>query len=134
MGAGLGIDDVFTQIQPTKILQNAFFGEASYTFFDQLTATAGLRRFYYHGTVNTAVSGWLSSSTNASTDYFSTGERDTGVTPKFNLSYQFDPELLLYGNGRSGFPPGRRQSADSDHGAPRRRTRPAAWRIFRRLA
>ena len=57
----VGTGDAFTQYQPTKILQNSFFGEVSYTFFDQLTATAGLRRYYYDGTVNTAVSGWLSS-------------------------------------------------------------------------
>ena len=101
-----GTGDAFTQYQPTKILQNSFFGEASYTFFNQLTATAGLRRYYYDGTVHTAVSGWLSSSTNASTDYFSTGERDSGVTPKFNLSYQLDPELLLYGTVSQGFRPG----------------------------
>ena len=56
--------------------------------------------------MNTAVSGWLSSSTNASYDYFSTGERDSGVTPKFNLSYQIDQDLLLYGTVSQGFRPG----------------------------
>jgi outer membrane receptor protein involved in Fe transport len=50
------ITDAFDQVQPTKILQNSFFGEASYTFLQQFTVTAGLRRYYYHGTVNTAVS------------------------------------------------------------------------------
>jgi outer membrane receptor protein involved in Fe transport len=104
-GAGL-IPDAFTQYQPTKLLQNAFFGEASYTFLDKLTATVGLRRFSYTGSVNSAVSGWLSSSTNASYDYFSTGERDSGVTPKLNLSYQLDKDLLLYGTVSQGFRPG----------------------------
>jgi iron complex outermembrane receptor protein len=102
----VGTPDGFTQIQPTKILQNSFFGEASYTFLEQLTATAGLRRYYYHGSVNTAVSGWLSSSGTGSFDYFSTGERDSGVTPKFNLSYQMDKDLLLYGTVSQGFRPG----------------------------
>jgi iron complex outermembrane receptor protein len=101
-----GTADGFTQIQPTKILQNSFFGEASYTFLEQLTATAGLRRYYYHGAVNTAVSGWLSSSGSGANDYFSTGERDSGVTPKFNLSYQLDKDLLLYGTASQGFRPG----------------------------
>jgi iron complex outermembrane receptor protein len=101
-----GTPDGFTQVQPTKILQNSFFGEASYTFLEQLTATAGLRRYYYHGSVNTAVSGWLSSSGTGSNDYFSTGERDSGVTPKFNLSYQLDKDLLLYGTVSQGFRPG----------------------------
>jgi outer membrane receptor protein involved in Fe transport len=102
----VGTPDGFTQVQPTKILQNSFFGEASYTFLEQLTATAGLRRYYYHGSVNTAVSGWLSSSGDGSNDYFSTGERDSGVTPKLNLSYQMDKDLLLYGTVSQGFRPG----------------------------
>ncbi len=100
------IPNAFTQFQPTKILQNSFFGEASYTFLPDLTATAGLRRYYYHGTVNTAVSGWLSSSGGSAIDYYSTDERNSGVTPKFNLSYQLDKDLLLYGTVSQGFRPG----------------------------
>ena len=102
----VGTGDGFTQYQPTKILQNSFFGEASYTFLDQFTATAGLRRYYYHGTVNTAVSGWLSSSGNSSYDYYSTGEKDSGITPKLNLSYQVDKEMMVYGTVSQGFRPG----------------------------
>ena len=100
------IPNAFTQVQPTKILQNSFFGEASYTFLQQFTATAGLRRYYYTGSVNTAVSGWLSSSGTDAINYYSTGERDQGITPKFNLSYQLDPDLLLYGTIAQGFRPG----------------------------
>ena len=100
------IPNAFTQVQPTKIIQNSVFGEASYTFLQQFIATAGLRRFYYTGTVNTAVSGWLSSSGTDEINHYSTGERDTGVTPKFNLSYQLNEDLLLYGNVAQGFRPG----------------------------
>jgi iron complex outermembrane receptor protein len=100
------IPNAFTQVQPTKIIQNSFFGEASYTFLEKFTATAGLRRFYYTGAVNTAVSGWLSSSGTDTVDHFSTSERDSGVTPKFNLSYQLDPNALVYANVSQGFRPG----------------------------
>jgi iron complex outermembrane recepter protein len=100
------IPNAFTQFQPTQILQNSFFGEASYTFLQQFTATAGLRRYYYTGSVNTAVSGWLSSSGTDSINHYSTGERESGVTPKFNLSYQLDEDLLLYGTVAQGFRPG----------------------------
>ena len=51
----------------------------SYTFCDDWTATVGARRYYYHGTVNAAVSGWLSSSGTTSFANFSTGEKDQGV-------------------------------------------------------
>jgi outer membrane receptor protein involved in Fe transport len=101
-----GTGNGFTQYQPAKILQNSFFGELSYRFFDQFTATVGARRYYYHDTVNTAVSGWLSSSGNNTYDYFHTEEKDSGVTPKFNLSYQLDPELMLYTTASQGFRPG----------------------------
>jgi iron complex outermembrane recepter protein len=100
------IPNAFTQFQPTKILQNSFFGEASYTFLEKFTATAGLRRYYYTGTVNTAVSGWLSSSGTDAFNHYSTGERDSGITPKFNISYQVDPDMLVYGTVAQGFRPG----------------------------
>jgi iron complex outermembrane recepter protein len=101
-----GTTNANTYIQATKILQNSFFGEASYSFLPQLTVTAGLRRYYYHESNNTAASGWASPSAGPNTEYFSTSERDTGVTPKFNLSYQLDKELLLYGTVAQGFRPG----------------------------
>jgi iron complex outermembrane recepter protein len=102
----VGTGNGFTQIQPTKIIQNAFFGEISYKFLSQLTATAGLRRYNYTGTVNTAVSGWLSSSGGDTIDYFHTDEHNEGVTPKFNLSYQPDKDLMVYGTAAKGFRPG----------------------------
>jgi iron complex outermembrane recepter protein len=101
-----GTPNGFTQIQPTKILQNAVFGEASYELLPNLTATAGLRRFYYSGVVYTAVSGWLSSSGGNNVLNFTTAERDQGVTPKFDLSYQADKDLLLYTTIAKGFRPG----------------------------
>ena len=102
----VGTGNGFTQYQPTKIIQNSFFGELSYQFLPQLTGTAGLRRYEYTGSVNTAVSGWLSSSGGDAVDHFSTGEHNEGVTPKFNLSYQPDKDLLVYGTAAKGFRPG----------------------------
>ena len=99
-------NDAFTQYEPTKILQNSVFGEASYTFLDAWTATLGARRYYYHGTVNAAVSGYLSSSGSTSFNNYSTGEKDQGATPKFSLSYQANQDLLLYGTAAEGFRPG----------------------------
>ncbi|MGC2498754.1 MAG: TonB-dependent receptor, partial [Acidobacteriaceae bacterium] len=100
------IPNAFTQYQPTKLLQNSLFGEVSYTFLRRLTATAGLRRYYYHGSVNDAVSGWLSSSGTDAFDHFATGERNSGVTPKFNLADQLNKDLLVYGTAAEGFRPG----------------------------
>jgi iron complex outermembrane receptor protein len=101
-----GTANGFLQIQPTKIIQNAFFGEVSYQFIPQLTGTVGLRRFDYSGTVNSAVSGWLSSSGGNNVLHFVTSEKDQGVTPKFNLSYEIDKDLLVYTTASKGFRPG----------------------------
>ena len=101
-----GTTNGFTQYQPTKIVQNSFFGELSYSFLPELTATAGLRRYAYSGTVNTAVSGWLSATGGDAVANFHTDERNQGVLPKFNLAYQPDKDLLLYGTAAKGFRPG----------------------------
>ena len=93
----------FSRRRFCKIRRSA---KLSYTLFDQLTATAGARRYYYKGTVNTAVSGWLSSSGSTFRRLLQTEERDQGVTPKFNLSYQLDKEMLLYTTVAQGFRPG----------------------------
>jgi iron complex outermembrane recepter protein len=101
-----GTANGFTQIQPTRIVQNSFFGEASYEFSPGLTGTVGLRRFEYSGAVYSAVSGWLSSSGGPNTLSFVTNEKDQGITPKFDLSYQANKDLLVYGTASKGFRPG----------------------------
>ncbi len=102
----VGTGNGFTQYQPTKIIQNSFFGEMSYQFLPQLTATAGVRRYAYSGTVNTQVGGWLSSSAGNTYDYFHTDERNQGALPKVNISYQPDKDLLVYTTAAKGFRPG----------------------------
>ncbi len=97
------------QYQPTKVLQNAFFGEASYTFFDQLTATVGLRRFYYHGTVNTCGIGLAEFLHQCLLRLLLDGRTFSirGVTTlSSNLAYQLDKDMLVYGTLSQGFRPG----------------------------
>jgi iron complex outermembrane recepter protein len=101
-----GTTNGFTQIQPTKIVQNSFFGELSYSFLPELTATAGLRRYAYSGTVNTAQSGWLAASGSDTVYYFHTDERNQGLLPKVNLAYQPDKDLMVYATAAKGFRPG----------------------------
>ena len=108
--ASTGTDDAFTQFQPTKIIQNSFFGEASYGFTSQLTATVGLRRYHYNASINTSVSGFLSAAYLAAAPdngiTSSSLERDQGVTPKFDLSYHVSSDLMVYGTLAKGFRPG----------------------------
>ena len=101
-----GTGNGFTQIQPTKIIQNAFFGEVSYQFTQQLKGTVGLRRFHYDSSVETAVSGFLSSTGSDTIANSASGEKDQGVNPKFDLSYDVAKNLLLYTTISKGFRPG----------------------------
>ena len=104
--AGTGTTDAFTFYQPTKIIQNAFFGELSYQITSQLKATVGLRHFYYNSSIVSTVAGYLSSSGSGNFVSASTATRDQGLNPKFDLSYQVDKDLLLYATVAKGFRPG----------------------------
>jgi iron complex outermembrane recepter protein len=104
--AGTGTTDAFTFYQPTKIIQNAFFGELSYQVTSKLKATVGLRHFYYNSSIVSTVAGYLSSSGGSNFVSASTATRDQGLNPKFDLSYQVDKDLLLYATVAKGFRPG----------------------------
>ena len=104
--AFFGTGNAFTQLQPTKILQNSFFGEASYNITSQLKFTAGLRRYRYNNEVNTFVSGFLSSTGGDTIAHSVNSEHNQGLNPKFDLSYDLDKNLLLYATASKGFRPG----------------------------
>ena len=104
--AATGTTDAFTFYQPTKIIQNAFFGELSYQFTPALKATVGLRHFYYNSSIVSTVAGYLSSSGSGNFVTASTASRDQGLNPKFDLSYQVDKDLLVYATVAKGFRPG----------------------------
>jgi outer membrane receptor protein involved in Fe transport len=101
-----GTGNMITQIQPAKITQNAFFGEASYQLTPSLKATVGLRRYSFDSSLETTVSGAISSTGSDVTATSSNSQSASGVNPKFNLSYQVNEELLLYTTIAEGFRPG----------------------------
>jgi outer membrane receptor protein involved in Fe transport len=96
----------FLQFQPTKIVQNSFFGEISFKFTPELTGTVGLRRYYYTNEVTTDVSGYLSSTGSDAVAHSTNSEKDEGVNPKVGLSLQPNKDLLLYATASKGFRPG----------------------------
>jgi iron complex outermembrane recepter protein len=101
-----GTSDIFHYHQPTKIIQNSFFGELSYKFAPQWTATAGIRRYSYNESLYTSVSGVFSETGTDAVATSSSSAHDAGVNPKFDLSYQVDENLLLYATIAKGFRPG----------------------------
>jgi outer membrane receptor protein involved in Fe transport len=101
-----GTADIVDQTQPTHITQKALFGEVSYRITDALRATVGVRLYDYNSTVDTAESGVVTSSGSAAVTTTHAGESNQGVNPKFNLSYQATPDVMLYTTAAKGFRPG----------------------------
>lgn len=102
----LGTGNGFTQEQTTHIDQRAVFGEISYRFTHQFTGTVGLRRYSYHSRVDTAVSGFLSSTGSDEIAMSTVPESNQGINPKFDLSYTINKDLLVYATAAKGFRPG----------------------------
>lgn len=101
-----GTTNLFNQVSPTKIVQQALFGQVSYDLTSRLTATAGLRRYRYGETVHTAVSGAVGPTGSDAVAEYLTSESNQGINPKVTLSYKASPESLLYATAAKGFRPG----------------------------
>jgi len=86
-----------------KVDQVAAFGEASYSITQELKATVGLRYFSYTSNAVTQVSGV---SANGTSDPLYSNASNSGVTPKFNLSYTPSRDLTIYATASEGFRPG----------------------------
>ena len=99
-----GSDDLFTGLVATNIKQKAIFGEASYKLTSSLTATVGLRRYSYtqSGTVNAI---GIAAGTFTPTPK-EVAAADSGLTPKFTLSYDVIHDILVYSTVAKGFRPG----------------------------
>jgi len=104
--ATFGTGNVFTQFQTTHITQNSFFGELSYQLTTALKATAGLRHYSYRNEVDAATSGFVSISGGDNFVYAHSPESNRGFDPKVDLSYQLNPNVLLYATASKGFRPG----------------------------
>jgi outer membrane receptor protein involved in Fe transport len=83
--------------------QDAVFGEGSYKIASQLKATVGLRYFNYQSNSVTSVSGVSANGTSAP---LYSNASNSGVTPKFNLSYTPSNDMTIYATAAEGFRPG----------------------------
>lgn len=92
-------DQLFFGTQNVHQKQYAVFGEISYSFAPELTATVGLRAFKFKEDYETYSSGLLNGGSSASTGSFD----ESGVTPKFNLSYSPNDDHLIYAEASKGF-------------------------------
>ncbi|WP_339672979.1 TonB-dependent receptor [Dasania marina] len=106
---GIRPDKVIGQLDPNAYYltdqkrvdeQVAVFGEFSYDLTDQLTATIGARYF----DSESSVSGVQGSVFGFSDIDVETSEKDSLL--KFNLTYQIDDNLMIYGTFSEGYRPG----------------------------
>jgi iron complex outermembrane recepter protein len=97
----------FDSYSPTTLKQYAGFGDATYALTDELDVDVGARVNHYDYRFSSCISGW-GSGNGAATPSCSgrIALSSTSFNPKFNLSYKFSPDLMMYATVASGFRPG----------------------------
>ena len=97
---------IWNLYNPTNISQYAAFGEGTYDITSQLKATVGLRWYSYDYSFYDDFQGWGSPLGGATPSIESVSQSHEGVNPKFNLSYEFDKDLMVYVTAAKGYRPG----------------------------
>lgn len=94
----------------TKLTEAAGYGEISYKITPKWQITAGGRYYYYDLLTSQAVDIPLFDTVTGGRgpndiilDFVPGGQSDTGFLYKFNSSYQFTPDVLLYGTVSQGY-------------------------------
>jgi outer membrane receptor protein involved in Fe transport len=111
-----GVGNVYVDDMPQTITQNALFGDASLEFAEGWKATLGLRGYKYkYDQTNTEYGDFTpfgfdnlfasppTLAGNTAPFNTSASESASGVSPKFDLSWQVNSDLLLYATAAKGF-------------------------------
>ncbi len=97
----------FDAVSPTTEDQYAAYGNVTYAITSRLKADVGVRWTDYEYSFSSSISGWgsgLGAATPSNTGLIKQSENS--ATPKFNLSYQVTPDLMVYGTVARGYRPG----------------------------
>ena len=92
-------DAIFAGDSAIKQEQVAVFGEVSYQFSDRWEAAIGLRWFDWEQTANIRFAGLVQ----GGVDIRDGESSESGVTPKFRLSYAANEDMLIYASAGKGF-------------------------------
>jgi iron complex outermembrane receptor protein len=92
--------------EPANIRQWAVFGEGTWAITPAFKVTAGLRFFSYVSDLSMYFAGWGSPLGGAAPSTTNVSQSENGVDPKFNLSYEFSKDLMVYATAAKGFRPG----------------------------
>lgn len=94
---------IYTANVPYHIRQLAAFGEASYQLTPSIEATVGLRYFDFANSIDYTQAGILGPTGNTVPDTGRVVSQDSGITPKFNISYKPNSALTIYATAAEGF-------------------------------
>jgi outer membrane receptor protein involved in Fe transport len=99
---GTDYDSFYSGARQASVKETAIFGEASYKFAQNWSATVGLRGFRVTQGFAQQGDGVLNGGPSA----VSSSSSDSGLNPKFNLSWQATPDVLFYATASKGYRPG----------------------------
>jgi iron complex outermembrane receptor protein len=102
----IGGPNVYVDYQPQTIIQNSEFGEVSWQFTDQFKATVGARHYHYVlEQTNEEFGAFTVNSNLGNTVPYNTSANNSasGTSPKFDLTYEFNKDLLVYATVARGF-------------------------------
>jgi outer membrane receptor protein involved in Fe transport len=111
--------NLITILEPTTIKQIAVFGEASYQILNTLKFTSGLRYYDFNTNAYSFQNGFLFGGTTLDNVTVPLKDANSGINPKFNLSWTPDDALLVYATIAKGFrPAGVNQPTSTSFGCP----------------
>jgi len=102
---GIPSGSYFTSYNPYRVIQSAVFADGSYAITDQLKFATGLRWYSYNSQQHEESWGYDAPNAVPGTVTL-TKASDKGYNPRFNLSYEPNPNLNLYATASKGFRPG----------------------------
>lgn len=100
-------DLIWEQNNPGTQKDTSVFGEFYYKFLDQFTATLGLRKYWLKQTTDYTANGFMNFGATPSDPE---ENKESGVDPKFGLSYQITDAAMVYASASKGFRAGGAQA------------------------
>jgi outer membrane receptor protein involved in Fe transport len=107
VGGAAANDLIWTQNNPGTQNDTSVFGELYYKFLNRFTATLGARQYWLKQTIDYTANGYLNYGPTPSSPQES---RQSGIDPKFALSYQATDAAMLYASASKGFRAGGAQA------------------------
>ncbi len=100
-------DLIWTQNNPGTQDDTSVFGELYYKFLDKFTLTLGARKYWLKQTTDYTADGFLNFGPTTSSPQ---ENKESGVDPKYGLSYQATDATLVYASASKGFRAGGAQA------------------------